>query len=243
MSFWKRKNELEEAEAAQEAKNTESNKVSKPSTETAKPVNSGGPVTAKEASSPPQQQSTPSSADEPVTAELSVEEHINQRYGKVRSALGAGTVIQGKLSFDTPVRIDGKLSGEIFSSKALIVGPTGQIDARVEAASLVILGSVKGDVKATERIELLRGGQLEGHISTPIFTIENSARFNGTCEMASRSKVVPVNAGDTSKTNIITAPNVDLEEVIASSGASSSSTENKTGAANVGSSASEIPAS
>ena len=240
MSFWKRKNELDEAASTQEVNKPELNKPSSASTETAMSVSTGTTAAKEVATS--QTSTSAAGTTDATTAELSVEEHINQRYGKVRSALGAGTVIQGKLSFDTPVRIDGKLSGEIFSSKALIVGPTGQIDARVEAASLVILGSVKGDVKATERIELLRGGQLEGHISTPVFTIESTARFNGTCDMSSRSKVVPV-GNDASKTSIITAPNVDLEEVIANSSGSSSSSEKKANTSKVGSSATEITAS
>lgn len=107
-----------------------------------------------------------------------------ERFGKARSALGPGTVIQGKLTFDTPVRIDGTLTGEVFSSKALYIGPSGKIDARIEAASLVILGSVKGNIKATEKIEILGSGNLEGQVSTPSLMIEAGCTFNGECSMA-----------------------------------------------------------
>jgi cytoskeletal protein CcmA (bactofilin family) len=112
----------------------------------------------------------------------------NERYSKLRSALGAGTVIQGKLSFDTPVRIDGKLSGEVFSSKALIVGETGSIDADVSVASLVVMGHVSGNIKATESIELMKGGSLEGDIESPSLLMEEGARFNGNCSMGGSKK-------------------------------------------------------
>jgi cytoskeletal protein CcmA (bactofilin family) len=118
---------------------------------------------------------------------ISVEDRIAERYGKLRSALGSGTVIQGKLSFDTTVRIDGKLSGEIFSSKALIVGTSGTIDAQIQVASLVVMGTVKGKVKASERIELLAGGKIEGEISSPIFIMEEGAQLVGGCTFAGKS--------------------------------------------------------
>lgn len=104
------------------------------------------------------------------------------RFGKLRSALGPGTVIQGKLSFDTPVRIDGKLSGEIFSSQAIIVGATGSVEGDIDVASLVVLGVVRGKVRA-QRVEVLKGGRLEADFTSPVFTIEDGGSFNGRAAM------------------------------------------------------------
>jgi cytoskeletal protein CcmA (bactofilin family) len=129
----------------------------------------------------------PSNGERSSNAEFSMD-----KFGKVRSALGSGTVIQGKLSFDTPVRIDGKLSGEIFSSNALIVGESGIIEAQVEAASLIILGKVKGTVKVTERIELHAGGVLEGDIQAPTLVIHNGAQFNGNCSMGHNAESLSI---------------------------------------------------
>ena len=122
-------------------------------------------------------------AAESFANKASPEEEIRHRFGgKVRSVLGSGTVIQGKLSFDTPVQIDGKLSGEVFSSKALVIGRSGQVDAEVNVESLIVLGSVKGNIVASERIEVLPGGKLDGEISTPSLIIDDGI-FNGTCKM------------------------------------------------------------
>lgn len=110
------------------------------------------------------------------------------RYGKVRSALDGGTVIQGKLTFDTPVRIDGKLTGEIFSSSTLIIGPTGVVDATVEVASLVVLGSLKGSVKVSDRIEVYSHGSVEGSLTTPVLVVEQGCTLNGECKMPEAPK-------------------------------------------------------
>lgn len=104
-------------------------------------------------------------------------------YQRVQSALGAGTIIQGKLSFDTPVRIDGKLSGEVFSTSTLIIGETGVVDAQVEAESLVILGKVKGQVTVREKVELRSGGELEGEVTSKSLRVETGAVLNGSCRM------------------------------------------------------------
>lgn len=120
--------------------------------------------------------------------DLSPEEAMLERYGKLRSALGPGTVIQGKLSFDTPVRIDGKLGGEIFSSKALIVGPQGVIDAKVEVAALIVMGRVTGTIRASERIEVMAGAKISGDISTPSLVIQEGAVLNVDCKMPTASR-------------------------------------------------------
>jgi len=118
-----------------------------------------------------------------------VEDRLSQRYGKARSALGVGTVIQGRLSFDTPVRIDGKLSGDVTSTKAVIVGQTGIMEAQIQVASLVVLGGVvKGDIKATERVEILQGGKIDGTITTPSIFVEEGSVINGSCNMLSQVK-------------------------------------------------------
>jgi len=108
---------------------------------------------------------------------------LAKRFGTVRSALGPGTVIQGKLAFYTPVQIDGQLSGEIFSTKALIVGREGKIDAKVDVASLIVMGEVKGIISCSERLELLSPGVVEGSITTPILVMEEGATLNGDCKM------------------------------------------------------------
>jgi len=121
-----------------------------------------------------------------------LEERIAARFGKVQSALGPGTVIKGKLSFEYPVRIDGQLTGEITSTNALIVGPEGKIDAQVKVASLVVMGEVKGSTITSDRIELLRGGTIEGDVITNSFIMEEESCFTGHCDMGAGEKTVTV---------------------------------------------------
>ena len=119
---------------------------------------------------------------DPVGADAEAE--IGKRFGSVRMVLSAGTVIEGKLNFDSPVRIDGKLTGEIFSAKTLIVAPGGEVDATIETGSLIVMGRVKGSVVAAQSVEIHPGGRVEGEIHAPSLAIKDGAVFNGKCSMA-----------------------------------------------------------
>ena len=116
-----------------------------------------------------------------------LEEDLLRRFGRIRSALSPGTIIQGKLSFDSPVRIDGKLSGELFSSQTLLIGASGQVDAGIDAETVVILGKLKGTIKAQSRVEIFPGAEVEAQISAPILVVHEGAFVRGRCDMGTKS--------------------------------------------------------
>ncbi|NLF25050.1 MAG: polymer-forming cytoskeletal protein [Deltaproteobacteria bacterium] len=126
-------------------------------------------------------------ADSEASEREDVEAEISRRFGTVSMVLGAGTVIEGKLNFDSHVRIEGRLGGEIFSAKAVIVAPGGEVEATIETEHLLVLGRVKGDVLATQSIEIYPGGRLDGDVSAPNLVIKEGAVFNGQCSMPDRS--------------------------------------------------------
>ena len=128
---------------------------------------------------------------------------------RVRSALGPGTVIQGKLSFDAPVSIDGKLGGEVFSSKALLVGKTGIVDAKVDVASLIVFGRVRGTVSAAERVEIRAGAVVEAEIVTPILVVEEGGVFNGSCQRG--GAVRPISAGEPVAARVVAGPDAQTK--------------------------------
>lgn len=110
--------------------------------------------------------------------------------GEIKAFLGTGTEFQGTLTFDGTIRIDGKLSGEVISRDTLIVGEGAEVDAEVNVGVLVSWGTIKGNVKAADRIQLHESSELHGNISTPRLNISEGAFFNGSCEMPQGSDKV-----------------------------------------------------
>lgn len=102
---------------------------------------------------------------------------------KIRCALGVGTMVNGKLSFDTSVQIDGKMKGELFTSKTLVVGKTGLIEASVDAACLIVSGTMRGKLRVTERLELKAGAVVEGEVQAACIIMEDGATLNASVAM------------------------------------------------------------
>jgi cytoskeletal protein CcmA (bactofilin family) len=101
----------------------------------------------------------------------------------VTTLLGRGSEFEGKLSFEGTVRIDGKLSGEIFTDDTLIIGEGAEVNAEINVGAVVIEGTVHGNVHAKRSVEIHTPGRVIGNISTPSLFIEKGVIFEGSCQM------------------------------------------------------------
>jgi len=90
---------------------------------------------------------------------------------------------EGKLIFEGNVLVNGKFSGEIFSSGELEVGKTGYLEGTVEIGSILINGEVKGNIKAKQKIVINAPAAVRGDITAPSLIIEEGAVFEGNCSM------------------------------------------------------------
>ncbi len=105
--------------------------------------------------------------------------------GGLTAFIDRGSDFEGKLSFQDTVRIDGRFSGEITSENTLIVGESGEIQAKIKSATVAISGTVEGDIIATKRLVLHKTAQVIGDVETPCLVVEDGAVLNGQIKMAS----------------------------------------------------------
>ncbi|MBN1241609.1 MAG: polymer-forming cytoskeletal protein [Spirochaetales bacterium] len=89
----------------------------------------------------------------------------------------------GRMSFDKPLMIKGRVSGAIESTSDLYVDDAAVVEARISANIVSVRGTVKGDISARERVELFACAAVEGDIVAPEITMETGCRFNGICTM------------------------------------------------------------
>src|SRR3954451_10153004 len=107
----------------------------------------------------------------------------NSGTGEVTTLLGRGSEFEGKLSFEGTVRVDGKLSGEIFSDDVLIIGEGAEVNAEINVGAIIIEGTVHGNVHAKRSVEIHTPGRVRGNIATPSLYIEKAVTFDGQCQM------------------------------------------------------------
>jgi cytoskeletal protein CcmA (bactofilin family) len=92
----------------------------------------------------------------------------------------------GTLIFEKPFLIRGRLFGEIESQGLLVIDEGAVVEANINASKVVIRGSVKGNVTATEKVELSVTGKLTGNVTAPEVFMETGCVFNGRCAMTER---------------------------------------------------------
>jgi cytoskeletal protein CcmA (bactofilin family) len=106
---------------------------------------------------------------------------------RVSAWIGHGVEIEGRITSGQDLRIDGKVDGTIeVGDHSVIIGQSATIKADLAAKSVLISGTLVGDVTASERVEVKTGASLEGDITTPRLVIADGAVVNGTIDVAGR---------------------------------------------------------
>ena len=105
--------------------------------------------------------------------------------GEITTLLGRGSEFEGKLTFEGTVRIDGKLSGEIFSEDVLVVGEGAMVNAEIDVGVIIVEGNVTGNIRAKRAVELHAPARVKGNIETPSLYIDKGVMFEGFSKMES----------------------------------------------------------
>ena len=110
------------------------------------------------------------------------------------SLLSKKVKIEGDIQGDEDLRVEGHFKGTIKVVGDIIVGPSGVVEADVEADNIVIQGQITGNVLARKQLEIQSSGQLLGDCKAQSIDIREGARFEGRSSML-RSTVSPPGPG------------------------------------------------
>jgi cytoskeletal protein CcmA (bactofilin family) len=99
------------------------------------------------------------------------------------TVIGAGLSIEGDITSDEEVVVQGTLRGKLTSTDAVSVGSGSVVQADISGQSVSIAGQVVGDVSAPERVDIQAGGRLVGDVKAARFTIADGASFKGAVDM------------------------------------------------------------
>jgi cytoskeletal protein CcmA (bactofilin family) len=111
------------------------------------------------------------------------EDFVSTRPGDIHTLLGKGSEFEGKLTFEGQVRIDGKFAGQIFTKDTIVIGDGARVQAEINAGTVIIHGTVEGNVKATNLIELKQPGRIKGNLETPALSMDRGVIFEGSLKM------------------------------------------------------------
>lgn len=106
-----------------------------------------------------------------------------KKTSQTETIIGAETVIEGKLTIGTSVRIDGHVYGEIDCKGDVTIGDNGYAEEKITARNLNIAGTVKGQLFVNEKIHIHPTGKLIGHAEMASIVMEEGAYFQGESKM------------------------------------------------------------
>ena len=89
----------------------------------------------------------------------------------------------GTMNFEKPFLIRGRVSGEINARGLLLIDEEAVVNADINTSKVIIRGQVKGDVTASEKVEIDATGKLEGDVTAPEIFMDSGCVFNGRCKM------------------------------------------------------------
>lgn len=92
--------------------------------------------------------------------------------------------IKGTIKFDGPMRIDGKVDGQIITDSGdLVIGETGTVKAAITTKSAIVEGRVEGKITASDKVALKKKAHLIGDLKAKTLVVEEGVVFVGRCNV------------------------------------------------------------
>ncbi len=143
----------------------------------------------KEEEYPPRPATTPAPAapsqikeNAPLPATPAPSLHASDSRGP--AIIGKSVMIKGQIFSREDLTIDGEIDGSVeLHEHRLTVGPNGKLQAGVKAREVVVLGTINGNVEATDKIDIRKDAKLVGDIKTARIVIEDGAYFKGSIDI------------------------------------------------------------
>ncbi len=110
-----------------------------------------------------------------------------------QSIITADAEITGNIKTGGSLQIDGKVEGDVTAAHDVIIGKTGSVKGNTSVNSIVVEGTVEGNIVARERIELKASTRMTGDLKGKRLSVEEGVAFSG------KAEITPSGSGDTAK--------------------------------------------
>jgi cytoskeletal protein CcmA (bactofilin family) len=97
---------------------------------------------------------------------------------------GASLLMKGEISASEDLVLHGRIEGKVsLPGHRLIIGPQAEVSAEIVARTLIVNGSLTGNVAATERFEIRTGGRVKGNVVCPNVVMSEGSELTGGIDM------------------------------------------------------------
>lgn len=148
-------------------------------------------IPPRPASAPePEQRAPNSTAPTPAASEPAPVPRPASTTTADQATVGKSLVIKGEVTGSESLYIDGRVEGSInLTGNRVTVGRNGVVAANITAREIVVLGKVRGNVTATDRVDIRSDGSLTGDVVAARISIEDGAFFKGGIDIRKSGQV------------------------------------------------------
>jgi cytoskeletal protein CcmA (bactofilin family) len=107
------------------------------------------------------------------------------RDGQNKFTLGPGDTLEGKLTYNGHVTVQGRAEGEFRVSGNFDVANGATVKALIESGNVSVKGEVEGTLTARDKLTLGKSAKLSGDVTVKRLQIEDGASLNGHVRMGS----------------------------------------------------------
>ena len=153
---------------------------------------------------------TPATTPEPIrptpaTTTPAFEPASRTTAASEQASIGKGLSFKGEITGNESLFIDGKVEGSIsLPGNRVTVGRNGLVTASVVAREIVVLGKIRGNVSASDRVDIRAEGSLTGDVAAARISIEDGAFFKGGIDIKKPDGSKPGSAPVTTEPEVLT---------------------------------------
>jgi cytoskeletal protein CcmA (bactofilin family) len=120
------------------------------------------------------------------TPDRSPEQPASAPASAATTFLDASSVFDGVIRSGEPLRLDGRVKGEIHCAHTVVIGESARIEATIRADVVAVAGEVRGEVHAARKITLAATARMVGELTTPAIAIEEGAELVGRAQIGTQ---------------------------------------------------------
>jgi cytoskeletal protein CcmA (bactofilin family) len=99
---------------------------------------------------------------------------------RVNAWIGQGVTIEGRIRSTQDLRIDGRVEGTLdLPQHELVLGAGAEVHATVHAKSVLVGGTIVGDIVAAERVQIQETGSVQGDVTAARLLMFDGASLCG----------------------------------------------------------------
>ena len=100
-----------------------------------------------------------------------------------QTIISSDVQITGTIKSSGPIRIDGKLEGDLVCAADAVIGRSAVIKGGLQVNSIVVEGTVQGNITAKDKIDMKSTAKVHGDIVAKRLAVEDGVTFIGRSEV------------------------------------------------------------